>query len=86
MTCLPPISTEGLTVKDVDDLAEKCKQQMLKVFHETTAEVRKEAELNGESILEPIKPSKPVTTDIKKPDESGEAVSRETGENGQATR
>ncbi|KAF5270347.1 hypothetical protein FQR65_LT05535 [Abscondita terminalis] len=39
MTVLPPISTEGMTVDDVDKLMENTRNIMLPIFHETNKEV-----------------------------------------------
>ncbi|KAK3087207.1 hypothetical protein FSP39_003101 [Pinctada imbricata] len=38
ITCLPRISTEGLTQEDVPDITEKVRQQMLDVYNQTSME------------------------------------------------
>lgn len=53
VTCLPPVSTEGLTTEDVNDLTERVQRMMLDTYLKTTAEVELEAERNGTSILPP---------------------------------
>ncbi|XP_033185148.1 1-acyl-sn-glycerol-3-phosphate acyltransferase alpha [Bombus vosnesenskii] len=40
ITTLPPISTEGLTSADVEDLIEKTRNAMMEVFHATSHEVQ----------------------------------------------
>ncbi|XP_003424072.1 1-acyl-sn-glycerol-3-phosphate acyltransferase alpha [Nasonia vitripennis] len=40
ITTLPPISTEGLDVKDVPDLMEKTRALMTQVFHNTNKEIQ----------------------------------------------
>ena len=40
LTALPPISTEGLDVKDVPDLMEKTKALMSEVFQQTNREIQ----------------------------------------------
>lgn len=39
ITTLPPISTEGMTVKDMEKLMEKTREVMSATFHETSKEV-----------------------------------------------
>ena len=46
-TCLPPVSTEGLTPKDVDDLTERVRQQMALVFEKISREVEQDYYTKG---------------------------------------
>lgn len=38
MTTLPPISTEGLSTDDIEELMEKTRNAMIEVFHSTSRE------------------------------------------------
>ncbi|KAF2366225.1 1-acyl-sn-glycerol-3-phosphate acyltransferase [Trinorchestia longiramus] len=40
VTCLPPVSTEGLTMEDMPQLMEKVRDQMMAVFKETSDQVQ----------------------------------------------
>lgn len=40
VTCLPPISTQGLTKADMPDLMEDVRAQMMEVYTKTSSQVR----------------------------------------------
>lgn len=40
VTTLPPISTEGLSTNDVEELMEKTRKAMAEVFHATNREIQ----------------------------------------------
>ncbi|CAG9801665.1 unnamed protein product [Chironomus riparius] len=46
INALPEISTTGVKVKDIDDFMERIRQQMIKVYEETSAEVAESSNLN----------------------------------------
>ena len=51
VTCLPPVSTEGLTASDIGDLIERVRNQMQNVFDETSVEVQTRAKNRGDILL-----------------------------------
>ncbi|XP_030243963.1 1-acyl-sn-glycerol-3-phosphate acyltransferase alpha [Drosophila navojoa] len=53
ITTLPPVSTEGLTKNDIDQLMERVRSQMIETFKLTSAEV-----------LQRYKPHKPITPTV----------------------
>lgn len=50
-TCLPPVSTEGLTANDVNALIERVRNQMLAVFDESSREVQAMAKARGATLI-----------------------------------
>lgn len=40
VTCLPPISTKGMTKEDMPDLMEEVRAQMMEVYTKTSSQVR----------------------------------------------
>ncbi|OXU25070.1 hypothetical protein TSAR_000908 [Trichomalopsis sarcophagae] len=50
ITTLPPISTEGLDVKDVPDLMEKTRALMTQVFHNTNKEIQLSIASNRQEV------------------------------------
>lgn len=53
ITTLPPVSTEGLTKNDIDQLMERVRSQMIETFKLTSAE-----------MLQRYKPHKPITPTV----------------------